>query len=214
MDADRFASFTRIVHDHSRRRFLTLFGIAAGGLIPLIDPNTTAAKKKNKKKKKSGKKSPALALAYECPGPAEQFGTYQLINRVAQVFVAERSGMLRRIAFQVENLESDSGDYVVQLLRVDDGAPLPLATHVLAGISIPEGDVPVGESTLTANFNGPELIGGTEYAAAIGRLVSHVRLGTHSGTGNVCAGQAFTSQGGGVFAESDELDLVVSVLVD
>jgi hypothetical protein len=53
---------------------------------------------------------------------------------------------------------------------------------------------------------------GAEYAAAIGRVASGVRLGFFSGTGNVCAGQVFTSTGG-AFAGAASQDVAVSVFV-
>lgn len=211
METNRFAELSRIVNPGSRRGFAAAL---TGGSLALFGPlrglTETEAKKKRKKKKK---KKPPLALAYECPGPPEDFGTYNNISRVAQVFVAARSGTLRRIEFLVDKATGSSGDYVVQLLRVDTGTPSQAATHVLAGITIPDADVPDGESTLAAHFNGPELEAGAEYAAAIGRLVSAVRLGFFSGTGNICAGQTFAAQGG-AFTEAAGQDVVVSVFVD
>ena len=135
------------------------------------------------------------------------------MQRVAQVFVASRSGTLRRIQLYVAKDPGSEGDYVVQLLRVDGGAPQASALNILAGATIANGAVPDGESILTANFIGPHLEAGTEYAAAIGRLQTAIELGQHSDTGNVCAGQAFSSQGG-AFGEHSDIDLVVSVFVD
>jgi hypothetical protein len=209
MDSNRFARVTGAIESGSRRGFVAAL---AGGSLAALGQADTGARKKGRKKKNK-KKGPSLALAYECPGPPEDVGTYLSVSRVAQVFAAARSGTLRRIEFRIENGDTDSGDYVVQLLRVDGGTPLPGATQLLASIAIPESDVPVGESTLTANFNGPELEAGMEYAAAIGRLVSPVRLGFFSGTGNVCAGQTFGHQGA-TFTEATGQDLVVSVFVD
>ena len=189
-----------------------LAGSGLAALGALRGQDDAQAKKKHKKKKKP-KKAPSLVLAYQCPAPAESFGTYNTISRVAQVFSATHGGTLRRIQFRIDNGDFDAGDYVVQLLRVEDGTPSHLATHILAGLTIPAADVPQGESTLTANFNGPELTAGTEYAAAIGRVGSSVTLGYFSGTGNVCAGQLFVAQGI-VFTEATGQDVVVSVFVD
>jgi hypothetical protein len=209
MDTERFTSLTRVLGSRSRRGFFALATSTAGALAALPDPGGLAAKKKGKKKKKKL----SLKLAYECAGPPLNVGTFLTVTRVAQVFSAERGGTLRRIQFLVDNHEDDTGDYVVQLLRVDDGTPLSAPTQILAGLAIPEGDVPLGESMLTANFNGPRLEDGVEYAAAIGRVTTHVRLGTFGGTGNVCAGETFTAQGG-AFAVSPGMDVVVSVFVD
>ena len=211
MDTDRRETLSSRLHGGSRRGVLAaLTGGSLAALGALRGQDDAQAKKKHKKKHK---KAPSLALAYQCPAPAESFGTYNTISRVAQVFVAGRGGTLRRIEFRIDKGDFDAGDYVVQLLRVDDGTPSHLATHILAGITIPDAGVPQGESTLTANFNGPELAAGMEYAAAIGRVGSSVTLGYFSGTGNVCAGQLFVAQGI-VFSEATGQDIVTSVFVD
>lgn len=212
MDTTLLDSFARFAPDRSRRGVLARSGLAAGGLAALLGSAGIGAKKKGKKNKKNEKKSGPPALAYACAGPPESVGTYHNIVRVAQVFQATRGGALRRIEFLIDNEDSDSGDYVVQLLRVDNGTPQHAATQILAATTIPEGAVPTGETTLAATFAGPRMESGTEYAAAIGRLGSPVRLGFFSGTGNACAGQTFASQGG-AFTGADGQDLVVSVFV-
>jgi hypothetical protein len=203
---------SQAIYAGSRRAALQSLSLAAGStLASLLGVAATEAKKKRKKRKKKPG-SPALQLAYECPGPPESVGTFLLISRVAQVFAAERSGTLRRIQFHINKDAGSAGDYVVQLVRVDSGTPSSVATHILAGITIPNADVPDGESTLAADFLGPELTAGTEYAAAIGRVANSIELGNFTGTGNICAGQTFASMGG-AFTESPTLDVVVSVFV-
>jgi hypothetical protein len=217
MDASLSALFARLDSGRSRRAFLALSGVAAGAVasrVPVL--NTAARKKRKKKRKKNGAAAsgpPLLALAYACPGPPEAIGSYLLITRVAQVFVAQRSGTLRRIEFLVDKPAGSMGDYVVQLLRVESGTPVHGATQILAGITISNAAVPDGESTLTATFAGPVLEAGAEYAATIGRVAAGVRLGFFSGTGNGCAGQVFTSTGG-AFAAAPSQDVVVSVFVE
>ena len=127
MDADRFALLTRAVHAGSRRGLLRVFS-ALGLVTPLLGLAGAEAKKKRKKKKKKVTQNP-LALAYECPGPPESVLTWQLQDRVAQVFVASRGGNLRRIQFYIDKNPGSAGDYVVQLLRADDGAPLHAALN-------------------------------------------------------------------------------------
>ena len=211
MDTTHLDAFARSATGRSRRGVLARFGLAAGGVAALLGPSGIGARKKGKKGKNK-KKSRPPAAAYRCAWPPESFGTYNTIVRVAQVFQATRGGALRRIEFLVDNEESDSGDYIVQLLRVTDGTPQHPATQILAATTIPEAAVPRGETTLRADFAGPRLESGTEYAAAIGRLGSLVRLGYFSGTGNTCAGEVSAAQGG-AFSNEATQDLVVSVFV-
>jgi hypothetical protein len=210
MGANRLAHLMRITAAGSRRGVLRAISSLSLAL-PLLGLTGIAAKKKKKKKKK--KKPPPLVLTYTCPGPPQDVLTWQTVQRVAQVFVASRSGTLRRIQFHIDKNPGSAGDYAVQLLRVDDGTPQASALSILAATTIANGAVPDGESILTANFIGPHLEAGTEYAAVVGRLQSAIELGQHSDTGNVCAGETFSSQGG-AFVASADIDLVASVFVD
>lgn len=210
MNADRFAALTRLVRYPSRRGVLALAGSAASGLALRVGSPRTAAKKKRKKKKQKG--APPLDLAFACPGPAESFLAFQQRDRVAQVFVAGRSGRLRRIQIPVEKTSGDN-DYVVQLLRVADSVPLHTGINVLAAVPIPNSAVPAGESVLTADFSGPVLEEGEEYAAAVGR-VGNLIVGMRVDSGNDCAGVPFSAVASDPFVASDDLDLVVSVFVD
>lgn len=210
MNASRLPALMRLIHHHSRRRVLALAGSAASGFALRVGSPPTAAKKKRKKKKKKG--APPLNLAFACPGPAESFLAFQLRDRVAQVFVAGRGGRLRRIQIPVEKTSGDN-DYVVQLLRVADSVPLHTGITVLAAAVIPNAVVPAGESLLTADFSGPVLEEGEEYAAAVGR-VGNLVVGMRVDSGNDCAGVPFSAVGTDPFVASDGLDLVVSVLVD
>lgn len=209
MDINRFARLVRFLETSSRRGFLASSGItlSVSGLL-LGLPGTEARKKRKKKKKKP----PPLQLTFTCPGPPESFLAFMLSDRVAQLFVAGRSGTLRRIQIPVEKIAGEN-DYVLQLLSVSNSVPLHTGINVLAAVTIPNAAVPAGESTLTANFSGPELEEGVEYAAAVGRVGSLV-VGMREDSGNDCAGVPFSAAGSGAFTASDELDLVVSVFVD
>lgn len=101
----------------------------------------------------------------------------------------------------------------MRLLRVADSVPLHTGVNVLAAAAIPNASVPAGESLLTANFSGPVLEEGVEYAAAVGR-VGNLVVGLRVDSGNDCAGILFSAVGPDPFTADNELDLVVSVFVD
>jgi hypothetical protein len=210
MDIDRFARLVRFLETSSRRGFLASSGIALSVSGLLLGLPGTEAKKKCKKKKK--KPTPPLQLTFACPGPPENFLAFQLSDRVAQLFVAGRSVPLRRIQIPVEKIAGEN-DYILQLLSVSNSVPLHTGINVLAAVTISNAAVPAGESILTANFSGPELEEGVEYAAAVGRAGSLI-VGMREDSGNDCAGVPFSAVGSGAFIASDELDLVVSVFVD
>lgn len=195
----------------SARRRILGFGSAAllGMAGSRLGPIGIEAKKRKKKRKK---KSTPLHLAFECPGPPTFIGFCGDECRAAQVLRTTRGGRLSRIQIHIDKPAESTGDYVVQLLRVDAAdAPWHAALDILAATSIPNVDVPAGESLLTAGFAGPLLAAETDYAVAVGRVGNQIRIGTVAGT--TCGGQLFSAHGLEPFEPSNS-DLVVSVFVD
>ena len=163
----------------------------------------------------TGPTPPEAVLTYQCSGPGLSDPGPDS-TRVAQTFTAERSGSLRQIQFSVNKLPATTGDYLVQLLRVSGGKPSLSPADVLAALTVPDAAVATSsDATLTATFAGPDLVAGTEYAAALSRPGSGavgvgpiVTLG-----GSTCSGKLFVAVGAGEFNEALNLDLLVSVLV-
>jgi hypothetical protein len=215
MDIDHL---TRGAPADSRRRFLTRSGGAMGALAALLGLAEIDAKKNGKKKKRKRTKGPSLRPASECAGPPEGFDLHPSGSRLAQTFVAGRSGTLRRVQFAIAKQGGSSGDWLVQFLEAIDDKPSPSPLGVLAAAIIPDADVPVGESVLTVDFAGPGpvLEAGTQYAVAMWRTEDSLGLGYHHHTsGASCAGGQFFANGAGDFSGffADEYDLVVSVFV-
>lgn len=232
MDTTPFAHrLHALANSPSRRGALRLLaGAGVGGLISSgFAP--TAARKKHKKKKRRGGKSPrgsapasppppspppSLDLAYECAGPAlGLFGAPWGNDRLAQRFVAGRSGVLRQVRFDVFKDASSPGDWVVQIVKaVGIGITRPSNSplDVLAANTIADSSVPDGESTLSVSFAGPRLVKDTEYAAVLSRPGSTIWGARVHGV-DTCGGQDFAALGGDAFI-SGGTDLVLSVWVD
>lgn len=210
MDTDIFDRMVQGITTSTRRRML---GAGSAGVLAAFGGRlvTTESEAKKRKKKQKKTKATPLHLAFRCPGPSTFIGFCGDECRAAQVFRTTRGGRLSRIQIHIEKPAGSTGDYVVQLLRVDNtDTPLHAPLDILAATSIPDADVPTGESQLTASFAGPHLEAETDYAVAVGRVGSQVRIGTVTGT--TCGGQIFSAHGLEPFAPSNS-DLVVSVLV-
>jgi hypothetical protein len=168
--------------------------------------------------------------AYECSGPGTHSSADDGSKRYAQTFTPSQSGSLRRIEFGVNKCCGAAGDYLVQLLRVDaDGTPRSgiRRSDVITSVTIPDGLVPNGDSTLVAEFSGPDLTGGTKVAAAISRTLTNP--GTEGSVSlvqlrgepwedsppDLCpGGEAFSSIGTDQsFTSYPNSDLVVSVVL-
>jgi hypothetical protein len=209
---------TRGARAGSRRRFLTRSGGAIGALTALLSLTEIDARKKGKKKKRKRTKRPSLHPAYECARPPEGYDLHPSGSRLAQTFVAGRSGTLRRVQFAISKQDGSSGDWLVQFLAAIDDKPSSSPLGVMAAAIIPDADVAVGESVLTVDFAGPGpvLEAGTQYAVAMWRTEDSLGLGYHYHTsGGSCAGGQFSANGAGDFSGSfaDEYDLVASVFV-
>jgi hypothetical protein len=120
------------------------------------------------------------------------------------------------VEFRVEKAGSP-GDWVVSVNAVDDfGIPINV---VLASTTVPNGSVPDGLSTLTANFASPaDVTAGQNYAVVVTRPDSD-DLGTGYRNTDVCPGDAFTSDSQtGAFTQQCtgvlRCDLVVAVFVE
>lgn len=134
---------------------------------------------------------------------------------MAQTFTVARSGSLRQIQVGIKKPANSAGDYVVQLLRVQaNGVPSQAGSDILAAVPIPDAAVKDGDTTLVANFTGPDLVAGTVLAAVVGRqaapgandsLIVRLRQGV------ACGGQLLFESD--VFNEQPDLDLIVSVFV-
>ncbi len=160
---------------------------------------------------------PGGVLTYQCPGPKTDSLSSDGANRFAQTFIAERSGALRQIQFSIEKKPNTTGNYLVQLLKVVGGKPSHLPTDVLAALTVPDAAVATSsDATLTANFAGPALVAGNEYAAAFSRPGTGpggVGANNRKGDGSACDGKWFNADGAGVFNEAAAQDILVSVLV-
>ena len=185
---------------------LLLLGGATGGLRP---PQTDARRRKRR--------------AFQCPGPTEDTfgqGSSGTRARLAQVFTAGRTGSLRQIKIALIKEPRQTGDYVVQLVKVSgspNGIPSNSAADVLAEVTIRDGKVPQGASTLIGSFTGPKLVQGTEYAAVVNRLGNtSLTVGTRVGSNGAddCANsRLFSASGDNAFEEVFVQDMIVSVLV-
>ena len=231
MENDRFDGLARSMSAASSRRG---FGrvLAGGGLGALSGASVTglnvdAKRKHGKKRTKKRRRGRGTGSATTPPPPLGPVLTYQcsapgLRNpgsgsiRFAQTFTAERSGPLRQIQFSVDKPAGTTSDYVVQLLEVVGGKPSHSAIDVLVSVTVPDADVATSsDTTVTATFNGPALVAGTEYAAAfsrpgsgLGGAVPYITLGD-----STCSGKLFVADGAGPFNEAFNQDLLVSVRV-
>jgi hypothetical protein len=136
-------------------------------------------------------------------------------DRVAQTFVAGRSGTLRQIQIAVHKYPETSGNYLLQLVSVVEGKgyPSPSPLDVLAAVTIPDAVVPEGNAVLTGTFAGPILEEGRQYAAVISRPRSE-SLATRIREGAVCSGELYRAREGDDFAFVKGATLIVSVFVD
>jgi hypothetical protein len=127
-----------------------------------------------------------------CPGPADTFGGDSgpdvATARFAQTFTAQNTGALTRAQLSVDKAGS-AGDYVVTINAVDPSG-FPTDT-VLASTAVPDGSVPSGQSTITADFAAPAVVtAGQEYALTISRPTSDF-IGVGFRTTNPCQGEAY-----------------------
>jgi hypothetical protein len=211
MDGQFFARMTPNLAKSSRRRILNHGSAGILGMVGSRLGATDGSAKKRKKKRKKQKQSPPLQLAFRCPGPPTFIGFCSDECRAAQVFRTTRGGRLSRVQVHIDKPNGSTGDYVVQLLRVNNSdTPLHAPLDILAATTVADADVPTGESQLTASFAGPFLEAETDYAVAVGRVGNQVRIGTVSGT--TCGGQIFSAHGLEPFDPSNS-DLVVSGFV-
>jgi hypothetical protein len=220
MDGTRFEAWLRGLTTACSRRS-ALIGLLGGAFGVVRFAETEAKRGKKKRKKKRGGTVPPPPppdppeLVYECPGPRGGEHLRPASTRVAQTFVPGSSGPLRRIVFPVVKVPDSLGDYVVQLLAVDgSGVPSHLPQGVLAQAIVPNGAVAGGQSvTVTADFDGPPLVAGTQYAAAISRPGPN-NYAAHYRTDSGCSGSVFQADQGKAFiAAIGELDILVSVFI-
>lgn len=200
MNGNLLALMTRSVTGSNRRRVL---GFGSAGVLTTIGARLDGPEAEAKKRKK--KAGTPLQVAFQCPGPPSFISTCNGACRLAQVFRTTRGGRLSRIQFSIDKPAGSTGDYVVQLLRVDNSdTPLHAPLDMLAATTVADADVPEGESLLTANFAGPRLEAQTDYAAAVGRMGGQIRFGAVPNTS--CGGQLFVALGLGPF----DSDIAVS----
>jgi hypothetical protein len=127
-----------------------------------------------------------------CPGPADTYGGDSgpdvATARFGQTFTAQNTGALTRAQLLVDKSGS-AGDHVVTINAVD-ASGFPTDT-VLASTAVPDGSVPSGQSTLTADFAAPAVVtAGQEYALTISRPTSDF-IGVGFRTTNPCQGEAY-----------------------
>jgi hypothetical protein len=208
MDANRFDIFARAMDGRSRRRLL---GVISGGVLTALgaglDRTEVLAKHHTQPKK------PTIKSAYTCAAKANDGIGPGGDRPVGQIFTATRSGELRQIHIGVSKDPNagPGGDYVIQLLRTTGDPPVPHAEaiDVLAATTIPDADVPAGQSTIVANFAGTRLVRGTVYAVVAARPgAGVVFVVAHSS--DVCEGEMTIVPDGATFPDKDA---IVSVLV-
>lgn len=234
---DAAARLAAAVTRRQSAALLGALGIASTGLAESAD-----AKKKNKKKKKSNTATtqppttsrgtttttqPGPEVVYTCAASSgvQSIETSPDLTdyRVAQTFMPERLGSLRRIEFRTNNPYDQDGDFVVELLATNGVIPMHLPEHVLASATIPKADVPLGALVpVVANFNGPMLKRETVYAAALSRRSASGALrifGFAFRTDNRCSGKAFIAAGyafSPLTTNADDVtaDLIVDVSIE
>jgi hypothetical protein len=160
------------------------------------------------------KQQPQLASAYTCPGnPDFSVGTSGDVP-LGQRFTATRGGTLRQIRVGVVKDDvGGSGDYLVQLLRTtgDPAAPGTRNIDVLAAAVIRDGDVPLGTSTVVADFAATDLVQGTVYAVMVSRPgAGEYNVQAFDG-GDFCEGVMTDIGHSSTFPR---IDMIVSVLVN
>jgi hypothetical protein len=210
MEGRRFDDTIRRIAE-SRRRVLTGTAelVLAGALTALPSRSAAAAKKKPKKKK-----PPALKSAFTCAAPeADDFVEGNFLSRYAQPFTASRGGTLREIRVLINKAISGS-DYQVQLVRMAGNVPSNGPFDVLAAATIPDDQVPTGNTTLVAKFAATTLVQGTEYAVVVSRFGAEMAIPVPF-TGDPCAGSEMAiAQAGEAFQAIDPArDMTFSVLV-
>ena len=238
MDSKQFDVFTRSWSaTASRRAMLALFAGSALGLHDFLESEAKRKKKRKKKKKKktaspppasppavsppppplSPPPPPSPQLAYTCaPIANAEVLNLPALTRVAQTFTPVRNGLLRQIVFPIDKAVGSVDGYHVQLLTVDSsGVPVQQVEGVLAEVVIPNNAVATGQSvTVTADFNGPSLVAGILYAAALSRFGPdgyQCRIRLDAG----CSGQGYIAGQGQPFTAFSNPDarLIFSVLI-
>ncbi|MFN8594465.1 MAG: choice-of-anchor R domain-containing protein [Thermomicrobiales bacterium] len=213
MDGNQFDTTARRIAG-SRRVVIASSALLtmAGMLGAVSSPAVTAAKKKKKKKPTK----PVAASTYTCADTVENTfsGGPGGIARFSQSFTATRGGTLNEIRVAVVKTDQ-TGDYVVQLVKMDGAVPSASPLDVLAAATIPDAQVKTGNVTLSAKFAATTLTAGTRYAVVVSRpgsadLVVQVAQG-----GGDCEGDAGVGQGPGVFSNfiNPSSDMLVTVLV-
>jgi hypothetical protein len=190
-----------IGHDHLFREFAPgpsrrglLGGLIGGAFATLFRAGEPAEAKKRKKHKK--RKKPKVRLDATCPGPGSSSVNGYSNDRYAQNFTPRRSGQLVEAGFFVSKEEGTTGDFVMQLLAVDQyGVP---TSTVLASTIRPNASVPPGfggQDWLTFAFDSPaKVTAGKSYALAIGRpgVDTFFQL-RRDNSGLACGGQSYLS---------------------
>jgi hypothetical protein len=204
-----------IVRAETARRRLVggLFGGLLAGSLHHLGPGAAARNKNTKqgKRKSCRKRSPRLATAYVCLGPAETTFIGQATSRFAQTFTTERDGTLARIRFAIRKESATTGDFLVQLVTTSGGFPSNSPLDVLAAVTVPNAAVAPGGSTLDVAFARTPLVRDTVYAAVISSPGS-ADYGVPARMGDDCPGKAFLALGTSSFGELLGINLVVSVL--
>jgi hypothetical protein len=160
---------------HTRRGALTRTAALAGLVLALLGIGGSTAN--------------AALIDAQCIGaPDTEFGPFG-DDRFAETFVAAHSGTVVQATAQIDNT-APGGNFLMQILpATTGGAPI---NSILGSTTIPDGSVPAGPTTLTANFAPPVgIIGRGSYALVLSRPGGAFNVLERAG--NVCPGREFTS---------------------
>jgi hypothetical protein len=205
------------LHRNSRRALVALAGgLAAAGTLPLDDVADARKKGRRKKRKnrRKDRKGPKVQVTATCP-VSDSLGTgaNDGDSRVAQTFVASRSGLLVNARLPITKDLGGSGDIELRLSPVDaSGIP---TNEVLAVSAVTGEEVPDDGADIDFAFSTPFSVeAGDEYALVLTRPGGD-GFGWFGEDGNPCSGRSFfSSDQTSPFASSGEiLDLAFTAFV-
>jgi hypothetical protein len=181
-------------------------GLLAAASLALTGQSSSAKKKKKKKRRPKAKFAGGCSAAPG--GNATEFGN----GRLAQTFIATRSGTLDEIRVAITKAPGTAGNWIVQMVPIVGGVPEHEPTDVFAAAAIDDEDVPDGDSTLRARFRGISILEGFGYAVVVTR--SGGALFTLRGGSGCDNGQSWLATSTSTFSSAgSNFDFLFSVFV-